>query len=100
MIWIIWKIGKNNAPIVMYMGFEAVQKGTLAEFYRACVIDFFKKIVGSGNVKLGNVNTRLRELSGYLFSKSSESLKEYEPSQGDAVKRIEDYSEKESDIPS
>ena len=38
----------------MYMGFEAVQKGTLAEFYRACVIDFFKKIVGSGNVKLGN----------------------------------------------
>lgn len=48
MIWIVWKIGKNNAPIVMYMGFEAVQKGTLAEFYRACVIDFFKKIVGSG----------------------------------------------------
>lgn len=98
---------KNNAPIVMYVGFEAIQKGIPAEFYRTCVIDFFQKdctkayqeASGSGNVKLGNVDTRLRELSGYLFSKFCESSKEYEMSQGDAVKRIEDSSEEESDIP-
>ena len=49
-------------------------------------------------MKLGNVDTRLRELSGYLFSKFSESSKEQETSQEDVEKRIEDSSEEESDI--
>lgn len=67
---------KNNIPIVMYVGFVALNKGVTAEEYKSCVVDFFEKgcseayneASGSGNVKMVNVNIRLKELLGYIAS--------------------------------
>lgn len=67
---------KNNIPIVMYVGFVALNKGVTAEEYKSCVVDFFEngcselynEASGSGNVKMVNVNIRLEELLGYVAS--------------------------------
>lgn len=75
---------KNNIPIVMYVGFVCLNHGVSAEEYKTCVIDFFSKgcteayneASGSGNVKMINVNIRLKELISYIVGVIPEYFKD------------------------
>lgn len=67
---------KNNIAIVMYVGFIALNRGVSAEEYKSSVVDFFENgcseayndASGSGNVKMVNVNIRMKELLEFLSS--------------------------------
>lgn len=73
---------KNNAPVVMYVAVDAMGHGVSAEDYGRCVEGFFEggctegynAASGSGNVKMVNVETRLRELAGYVRAQFPENF--------------------------
>lgn len=99
---------KNNIPIVMYNAQIAIEKGISEEEYFNVVDEFYnndctqayEEASGSGNVKLVNINVRLKELLSYLmqrlpqyFKDESKALADPAVETSDAVKKNEDNSD-------
>lgn len=66
---------KNNIPIIMYNAQIAIEHGisedeflnTVVEFYDKDCTETYLEASGSGNVKMVNINIRLKELLGYIM---------------------------------
>lgn len=73
---------KNNIPIVMYVGFIAMNKNIEPREYGSAVETFFEdgatekylEASGAGNVRLEKIRIRLSELVGYIQSSFSEAF--------------------------
>lgn len=99
---------KNNIPIIMYNAQIAIEKGISEEEYLNVVDEFYnndctqayEEASGSGNVKLVNINVRLKELLSYLmqrlpqyFEDESKALADPAVETSDAVEKAEDNSD-------
>lgn len=88
---------KNNIPIVMVVGQIAIEHGiseeeflnTVVEFYKNNCTEEYNEASGSGNVKLVNINIRLRELTGYLISTLPDYFKDEDEIPADFIKKAE-----------
>lgn len=92
---------KNNIPIVMYVGQVAIEHGiseeeylnTVVEFYENDCTDAYEEASGSGNVKMVNINIRLKELMGYVVKSLPKYFEDENEIPADFVKEAEADSE-------
>lgn len=99
---------KNNIPIIMYNAQIAIEHGiseeeflnTIVEFYDKDFSEAYLEASGSGNVKMININVRLKELLSYLmkrlpqyFKEESEGLEDPAVEASEAVEKSEDNSD-------
>lgn len=91
---------KNNVPIIMYVAQLAINHdiseeeflNTVVEFYDNDCTEAYNEASGSGNVKLPNINTRVRELTGYLISCLPKYFEDEDEIPSDFIKKVESSS--------
>lgn len=95
---------KNNTPIVFVMAKIALEQGIEPEAFRAFINDFanalyptYEEASGSGNIKIANVNIRLRvmflEMCGYFSLKSENIQKPFKDMNTLSPEEVEDKDE-------